>query len=247
MYPFIITSLAGFTTLLGTLPIFVKIKDQNKLIAASCAFASGIMICISICDLIPESLKYLNNNYVGFKLIIVAFLCIFLGIIISYFLERIIDSVDQNSLYKVGILSMIVIMLHNIPEGIITFIVTKHNIYLGLSICLAIALHNIPEGISIAVPIYYATRSKIKAILYTFISAASELLGAIITSLFLVKYVNNIVIGLMLSFTAGIMLQIAINKLLPTGNYYQKKMASIFFVIGFLFMLISLQLNNLIS
>ena len=63
MYPFILTSLAGFATLIGTLPIFVKINDKSKLIASACSFASGVMICVSILDLIPESLNYLINNY----------------------------------------------------------------------------------------------------------------------------------------------------------------------------------------
>jgi len=62
-YPFLLTIIAGLATMLGTIPIFIKIKDHNKIISASCAFASGVMICISIIDLIPESIKYLNNKY----------------------------------------------------------------------------------------------------------------------------------------------------------------------------------------
>ena len=76
-------------------------------------------------------------------------------------LDNYIDKYNkENSLYKVGLLSMIAIILHNIPEGIVTFIVSNSNIILGLSICIAIALHNIPEGISIAIPLYYSTKSK---------------------------------------------------------------------------------------
>lgn len=118
---------------------------------------------------------------------------------------------------------------------------------LGLSICIAIAMHNIPEGISIAIPIYYSTKSKFKAILYTLISALSELVGAIITYLFLGKFINDMFLGLLFSFIAGIMIQISFSKLLPTGNDYNNKMAKIFFVIGFIFMIISLLLNNLFS
>ena len=248
LYPFILTTLAGFATLLGTLPIFVKIKDKNKIISAACAFASGVMICVSIIDLVPESLRYLRINYNGTILIIISFISILIGIITSLFLEKIVDNVsDNNNLFKIGILSMIVIILHNIPEGIVTFIVSNKNIMLGVSICIAIALHNIPEGISIAVPIYYSTGSKFRAIFYTFISAMSELLGAIITSLFLAKYINDFILGLILSFTAGIMMQISFNKLLPTGNNYNQKLAKTFFIVGFIFMLISLLLNSLIS
>lgn len=118
---------------------------------------------------------------------------------------------------------------------------------LGISLCIAIALHNIPEGISIAVPIYYSTKSKFKAILYTLISSLSELAGAIITYLFLKKIINDMIIGYILSFTAGIMIQISFNKLLPTGSSYDKKNTRIFFIIGFIFMIVSLLLNSLFA
>lgn len=118
---------------------------------------------------------------------------------------------------------------------------------LGLSICIAIALHNIPEGISIAVPIYYSTKSKKKAIFYTFLASLSEPFGAIITGLFLINFVNDTVLGLLFAFIAGIMIQISSSKLLPTGNGYNKKMSLIFFIIGFIMMLFSLQLETIIG
>ena len=245
LYPFILTSIAGLSTLLGTIPIFFKIKNENKLIASACAFASGVMLSISLLDLIPESLKYLNFKGIYTILIVIIFITI--GIIFSFLIDKSVDKINNNNLYKVGILSMIVIIFHNIPEGIITFIVSNKNIILGLSICISIAIHNIPEGISIAIPIYYSTKSKIKAIIYTLVSSLSEIFGAIITYLFLSKYINNTIIGIILDITAGIMIQISINKLLPTGNNYNKKQTTIFFIIGFIFMIFNLLLNNLIS
>lgn len=248
IYPFILTTLAGLSTLLGTIPIFINLKNENKIIATACAFASGVMLSVSILDLIPESLKYLSkaNNYI--ITIIIIILSITIGIIISFMIDKEVDKINNgNSLFKVGILSMIVLILHNIPEGIITYIVSNKNIILGLSICISIAIHNIPEGISIAIPIYYSTKSKSKAFLYTLVSSLSELLGAIITYLFLSKYMNNTIIGIILSITAGIMMQISINKLLPEGKIYHKNLTTIFFIIGIIFMIISLLLNNVIS
>lgn len=248
LYPFILTTLAGLSTMLGTIPIFIKIKNENKLIASACSFASGVMLSVSILDLIPESLKYIHSSFNSIPSIIISITFIFLGIIISFIIDKMVDKVNNNNnLFKVGILSMIVIILHNIPEGIITFIVSNKNIILGLSICISIAIHNIPEGISIAIPIYYSTKSKTKAILYTLLSSLSELFGAVITYLFLSNFINNTIIGIILSITAGIMIQISINKLFPTGNNYNKKQANIFFIIGFIFMIFSLLLNNLIS
>ena len=89
---------------------------------------------------------------------------------------------------------MIAIILHNVPEGIATFISSSKDISLGISLAIAITLHNIPEGISISIPIYYSTKSKFKALLYTFISGVSEPIGALIAYLFLSKYINDFII-----------------------------------------------------
>ncbi len=234
--------------MIGIIPIFVKIKNKDTIISSACAFASGVMICVSICDLIPESLRYLSINFSPFLIILLCFIFMIIGIILSMMLDKYIDHVSKSSsLFKVGILSMIAIILHNIPEGIVTFIVSEKNIVLGISICIAIALHNIPEGISIAIPIYYSSKSKTKAIFYTFVSALSEPFGAIITWLFLYKFIGDTVLGLLFSFIAGVMIQISFNKLLPTGNSYNNKLAKLFFAIGFVFMIVSLWLNNLFA
>ena len=117
---------------------------------------------------------------------------------------------------------------------------------LGISICIAIALHNIPEGISIAIPIYYSTNSKFKAIIYTLISALSELLGAVLTYLFLGRFITDTLLGILFSFIAGIMIQISYSRLLPTSKNYDNKFSRLFFMIGFIFMLFSLFLNSIL-
>ena len=149
LYPLILTSLAGLATLIGIIPIFVKMKNSDHIIASACAFASGVMICISIFDLVPESIRYLSTNFNSFLVIFFCFMFMFIGIVLSMILDNYIDKVSNNgTLFKVGILSMIAIILHNVPEGIVTFIVSNKNIILGISMCIAIALHNIPEDCS---------------------------------------------------------------------------------------------------
>ena len=103
---------------------------------------------------------------------------------------------------------------------------------------LAIILHNIPEGISISMPIYSSTKSKSKAILYTFISALSEPFGAFLAYIFLKNIMNDLILGILFSLIAGIMLQISFCELLPTARRYNNtKYLIIFFLIGVLFML----------
>ena len=58
------------------------------------------------------------------------------------------STMNNKNLYKLGIITMIGITIHNIPEGIATFITTNENIKLGISITIAITMHNIPEDCS---------------------------------------------------------------------------------------------------
>lgn len=240
---FLLTTIAGLSTMLGTIPIFIKIKNESKIIAGSLAFAAGVMICVSITDLLPEAVAMLENYYNGFSTIFLTFLFLMIGVITSSLIDRVLPTTNtisnQTTLYKVGIISMLAIILHNLPEGIATFISTTKDTSLGLSLTIAIALHNIPEGISISVPIYYSTKSKGKAIFYTFISALSEPLGAILTYFFLYPFINNIILGLLFAFIAGIMIQISVTELLPTSaNYTYPKITKHCFIIGVIFMLL---------
>lgn len=237
---FLLTTIAGLSTMLGTLPIFIKLKNENKIIAGSLSFAAGVMICVSITDLMPEAIIMLETTCNGITTILLAFLLLMIGMVISIIIDKALPIATQNnSLYKVGIISMLAIILHNIPEGIATFISTTKNTSLGVTLTIAIALHNIPEGISISIPIYYSTKSKGSAFLYTFASALSEPLGAIITYLFLLPIMNDVILGLLFAFIAGIMLQISFTELLPTSmNYHYPKITKIFFIVGIFFMLL---------
>ena len=238
---FILTFIAGMSTLMGVLPIFVKKDNYQKIITFSLAFTSGIMITLSIFELIPSGINYLN----GYSLLISLLMIVF-GNISIYFLSILFDKISSDNLYTTGILSVVGIVLHNVPEGIITYMISSTNIKLGIAICLAIILHNIPEGISIAIPIYYSTKSKFKAFKMTFIAGISELFGAILSYLFLAKYINNLILGLMLIFTAGIMLGIAFLKLLPTCYATDKRNTNYALLIGIIFMLVSLLIDSLV-
>ena len=119
-YAFILTSIAGASTLIGLLPIFFKVKNENKLISMSCSFASGIIISISMFDLMPESIHYIRERFSFIPTIIIVITSIFIGIILSMILDHYVEGKSSNnSLYKVGLLSMIAIILHNIPEDCI--------------------------------------------------------------------------------------------------------------------------------
>lgn len=87
---------------------------------------------------------------------------------------------DKKNLMRMGVLTGLAIGLHNFPEGLATFIATLSSPSLGAALALAIALHNIPEGVCVSMPVYYATGSKVKAFLWSFLSGVSEPFGKLV-------------------------------------------------------------------
>ena len=231
IFSFILTTLAGLSTMIGT--IFIFIKKNEKIILSSLGFAIGVMLSVSIFDLVPEALNLINFKLFPKIILILIFLNI--GFIFSMIIDKKIE--HNNSLYRVGIISMITLIIHNIPEGIATFITTNKDIKLGISLGIAILLHNIPEGICVSLPIYYSTNSRFKAFLYTFISGISEVVGALIAYLFLSNISNN-ALGYMFSFIAGIMIYISIFELFKEALKYKNKLIYLFIILGFVIMII---------
>lgn len=223
----LVSTIAGLSTVLGGLVIFFKFKSDNinKFITASLSFSLAIMIGISITDLIPESTYILLLHHGIGKGIIYSILAFLIGIILIKYLNKLIAKakINKNDLYKLGLLNMLALILHNFPEGIATFMSSYKDMSLGLKLSLAIAFHNIPEGISIAVPIYYATGSKREAILKTFMSGIAEPIGAIIAYIFLSKYITDSLISIILILVGGIMITLAIEVILPKAKEYNIK------------------------
>lgn len=245
LYPFLISLIAGLSTLIGSLIILLNIKKEkiNKFIVFSLAFSLTIMIMISITDLIPSSLFTIINHYKWARGVVYAIIVFVLGVIIINKLDILISkkTINQQNLYKLGILNMIALILHNLPEGVATFAASYQNINLGIKLSLAIMLHNIPEGITIAVPIYYATKNKLLAFKTTLLSGLSEPLGALLSYVFLKNYINNYTLSFILIFVAGIMISLSINKILEEAlKYHENKFIYYGIILGIVITTLSL-------
>ena len=133
--------------------------------------------------------------------------------------------------------------IHNFPEGLATFTAALNDPNLGVAIAIAIAIHNIPEGVAVAVPIFYATGSKLKAFKLSFLSGLSEPIGALIGYIILLNFFNEIVFGVVFAAVAGIMVYISLDELLPAAREYGEHHLSIYGLIaGMIVMAMSLLL-----
>lgn len=240
IYPLIITSIAGIATLLGNILLFVNLKYKDNLISFALGLSFIVMLMISIFDLIPEGLV-LGRLEVGDTKIL--FIITLLLLLVGYFIVSIIERKIKNNdnLYKIGLLSMISLLIHNIPEGILCALTSSTNLEVGVRFSFMIMIHNIPEGICISLPIYYATKNRGKAFLYTLISSFGEITGALIALLFLNKFLNNSLLYVILIVVAGIMITLSILKILKEGLTYRRYFYLILgIIIGFIIVLLTI-------
>ena len=103
-----------------------------------------------------------------------------------------------------GLMVMISISLHNIPEGVAVYLTCLKGVESGLPLAIAMSLHNIPEGMAVAGPLYAATKSKTKAVLAATVSGGFEVLGCLLVQLFFDR-ITPFFLEFMLSLVAGIM------------------------------------------
>lgn len=237
----IICVLAGLGTVIGSLLVFIPNIGKSKYISLILAFSGSIMILISILDLLPTSIDNILNNYSVFKGLIIILSSFIIGALLIGAIDKRIE--EGSSLFKVGILSMIGLMIHNFPEGIATFMTSLYDTNLGIKLSIAIMLHNIPEGICIAIPIAKHTHSTWKGVGASFLSSLAEPLGALCAYLFLMNFINEITISIILIFVAGIMINLSINNIYKESlKLDQFKYFILGIILSFIYIFITLKI-----
>lgn len=149
---------------------------------------------------------------------------------------------EDKQLIKTSLITALAIGLHNFPEGLVTFAATVSDPAFGASVAFAIALHNIPEGVAVAMPVYFGTGSKLKALLWAFLSGVAEPIGGLIGYALIDAVFGESLYGVLFGFTAGIMVYISFKELLPTARKkdVDDKYTTVLMIIGFLVMDVSI-------
>ena len=257
---FLMTTIAGLSTGVGSCIAFFAKKDNSKFLAVSLGFSAGVMIYVSLVEIYVKAQTALTISFGQKDGILVAILAFFGGIALIYIIDIFLPndnnlivgkSVDyalaevqtNKQLLHTGLFTAVAMTIHNFPEGLATFVTALDEPTVAVPIVVAIAVHNIPEGIAVSVPIYYATGSKKKAFWYSFASGLSEPVGALIGFAFLMPFIGDTVNGILFASVAGIMVFISLNELLPSARQYGEHKLSIYGLLGgMLLMAVSLWL-----
>ena len=144
--------MSGLTTLIGVAIAF-QLKDVKWGISLGIGFASGIMLIISVFELIPESYKHIGTTHTLFSLLLGAILVGSLDYILSHIhISNNYDDEERRNL-KTAYLITFGLILHDFPEGFAMANSYLSNPALGILISVAIAAHNIPEEFAMSIPI----------------------------------------------------------------------------------------------
>lgn len=246
LFPLLLSTIAGLSTLVGAIIIFFTKSKNEKFLTFALGFSAGVMIAVSFMDLFPTAESSISKYHGNTPGILWSIFFMLIGAIIAYLIDLLIPESTLNhdikydnnfDIFRVGLVSTIALMIHNFPEGIATFVSSYQDTSLGITVTIAIALHNIPEGIAIAMPIYFATKSRYKAIKYAFLSGMAEPLGALIAFLCLKPFINDLILGIIFAVVCGIMLYISLAELIPSSQKYgYSKIALISTFLGFCMM-----------
>lgn len=154
------------------------------------------------------------------------------------------DDAEKVALGKMGMLTGVAIAIHNLPEGLATFLATVSDTSVGAALGTAIAIHNIPEGICVAMPIYYATGNKWKAFFWATMSGVTEPIGGIIGYAILQPVFTDMVYGCVFAMVGGMMVFIVLHELLPAAHRYMDNPAktTAWLIAGMVIMSLSLVL-----
>jgi ZIP family zinc transporter len=236
---FLVTLGAGLATGIGSAIAFFTNHTNKAFFAVSMGFSAGVMIYLSFVEIMPKATNYIaaEVGLVGASAIAAGALVA--GMILMAIIDALVPSganphentevellegesanevVESKKLLRMGLFVALAIAIHNFPEGLATFLLVLDDPQIGIAMAIAVAMHNIPEGIAVSVPVYYATKSRVKAFRLSFLSGLAEPAGAVIGYLLLAQFLNDFVLGILFAMVAGVMVFLAIDTLLPTAR-----------------------------
>jgi ZIP family zinc transporter len=200
-------------------------------------FAAGVMLGISFLELIPESVHISSVGICVGGLIT--------GSLVMYGVDRIIPHIHPElcsqeqgcNLQRTSVYLILGIFLHNFPEGMAIAIGAVTELKVSFIIALAIAIHNIPEGICTSAPYYHTTGNRLKSFLVSSSTAVPILIGYLLAR-HLFGYITPMVIGFIIGATAGLMIYITVDEIIPNSCAGTDHRTIFYFLSGIIFVIL---------
>jgi ZIP family zinc transporter len=179
-------------------------------------FAAGVMLAISFMELIPDSIELSS--------VLVCVGGLVFGSVVMYVLDRLIPHIHPQlcaqeqgcNLERTSVYLILGMFLHNFPEGMAIAVGSVTEMKVSFAVALAIAIHNVPEGICTSAPYYHTTGARLKSFLVSSSTAIPIMVGYVLAR-YLFKNIAPQLIGFIIGATAGLMIYITADELIPNG------------------------------
>ena len=181
------------------------------------SFAAGVLISVSFMHIIPKSFDMHSTAPV---FLLAGFLAVYLS---NRFLNLYICHKYEGADYALGIIPMLGIGLHSFIDGIIYSVTFNVSIFTGALAAIGMILHELPEGIVTFVLLQRGGFSRRKSALYAFLAAAiSTPLGTLVSYPF-INNIKRSDLGILLAISAGVLAYVGASHLLPEVEKENKR------------------------
>ncbi len=227
---FPVVAISAMGPVIGSL-LGVTREPSEKLMFNMLAFAAGVMLAISFLDLIPESIALSSVPVCAVGIIVGAFCMYLLDIILPHIHPELCQQEQGLNLKKTSTYLLVGIFLHNFPEGLAIAVGTVSDSRMTVVIAAAIAIHNIPEGMCTATPFYHVTGRRWKSFLVS-ASTAIPIVAGYFFATTLYQHISEAFIGFIVGGTAGLMIYISADELIPSSCWKITNHSTIFSLIA---------------
>lgn len=252
------STFAGLSTSLGAGAVLLSSSNPTAAQMAFClSLAGAVMVTVSLVELwLPRILEP------GWRLQAIFFTAV--GGLAFWLLSKLVpepdyakvdeempvdgekekDEIKKGKQWRLAVLMMLALTAHNFPEGLAVAAASLHDERLGFVVMAAIAFHNIPEGIAIAMPVFDATKSRMKAMQMATLSGLAEPIGALVAITMLPQeYLEGRGMDGLLCVVGGIMTCVACIELFPEAVALNEPTALVVgSIVGVVVMLVTMSL-----
>ena len=181
-------------------------------------FAAGVLISASFLHIIPKSFSM--NTHAPIYLLVGFFgLHIFNRFVTAFVCQKVPDK-EQ---YGIGVVPMIGIGFHSFIDGFIYSVAFTVSIFTGFLATAGMVLHEFPEGIITYLLLVKGGFKESRAMIFSFLAAAlTTPLGMLISYPFIRK-IDTQMLGALLSLSAGALVYVGATHLLPKAEQEHKK------------------------
>jgi len=192
------------------------------------SFAAGVLVSVSFIHIIPKSFE-MNEHAPIFLLI--GFLALYL---FNRFLNLYICHEYQCETFATGIIPMVGIGFHSLLDGVIYSVTFNVSIFTGVLAAIGMVLHEFPEGIVTFLLLERGGVEGRRAALYAFLAAAiSTPLGTLVSYPF-IDDIAKPTLGILLAVSAGALVYVGASHLLPEVEKENKRYSIIALAVGVL-------------